>query len=591
MDEALVRRATSGPGNAWSRWLRWGTWRREVPEPGELALAREVGELERAYSRLSADELRERGARYRRAVRVGSPVSEISVEMLALLRELAHRELGVRASDAQIAAAGAIADGSLAQLAPGEGKSLACIFAAALASLEGRGAHLLLADPYLARRAALRGGALFEALGLSFAVLDPDTPRSERRKRYAADVLFAAADEIARDTLADACSRDDLGPVQPRLHAAVVDDLDALWLEPAGARWVARAGEHGDGPPLGALLRARIPDLYARRGGASSVARPLAELLGAELEGEVLELAAQRPSGRLDHPDVLFTHAPARDRALVESTSRAHVEGRPVLIAVANAAEAARLGERLRAASVRASELEARPGEVNAAVLERAGAPGAVTLAIRGVDRGIAISLGRGVAAQGGLCVIATSRPGLRLADESVRGWAGQRGSPGATRFFLSLDDVATFGPDAGARLSRRWRELREPGPLTEASHTRELAQLLALREREHRAGLQALAAWSRVLESQRRIAAVRRESLREEDALHAFDSAWSAHLGRTDALRRELAERGRGADAFGADASASFSEFMAAASDRRGEDALPAGRAIELELDPGLRG
>jgi preprotein translocase subunit SecA len=370
----------------------------------------------------------------------------------------------------------------------------------------------------------------------------------------------------------------------------VVDDLDALWLEPSGARWVARAGERRDGAPLAALLRARIPDLYPRWGGASSVARPLAALLAAE-EHEVVELAPLRPSSRLDHPDVLFTHAAARDRALVEATARAHVEGRPVLVAVASAAEAAKLGDRLRAASVRASELEAHPGEVNAAVLERAGAAGAVTLAIRGVDRGIAIPLGRGVAAQGGLCVIATTRPGIELADQSVRGWAGQRGSPGATRFFLSLDDAATFGPEAAARLSRRWRELREPGPLSEASHTRELGQLLALRERERRAGLRALAAWSRVIEGQRRIAAERRGSLRAADALADFSAAWSEHLGRTDAIRRGLAERGRGADAFGAPAAASFETFLAEVDGRR-EGSAPCGSPwLELEIDPGLRG
>ena len=407
-------------------------WRRAAPRRDGLEVALEISELERAHARLSDDELRERGARYRRAVRVGTPVSELRAELLALLRELAHRELGVRASEGQLAAACAAHAGALAELAPGEGKSLACVFAVALAALEGRGAHVLVADPYLARRGALRAAPLLEALELRVAVLEQGPEGAERRKHYAADVVFTTADEIARDALADSlsCAANDC--VQSRLHAAIVDDAEALWLEPAGSRWVARDPARAGVPPLAAIARARVPELYASWGGVSSIAGPLAALLAPVLE--VVVIPPLRPSGRLDHPDALFTHAAARDRAIVEATSRAHMEGRPVLLVTDSAAQSAQLAERLRAASVRCSVLEARPGEVNAAVLERAGSPGAVTLAIRGVDRGTAIPLGRGVAALGGLCVIATSRPGIELADQVVRGFAGQRGAPGATR-------------------------------------------------------------------------------------------------------------------------------------------------------------
>jgi preprotein translocase subunit SecA len=575
MAEARVRPRSS----AWSRWLDWGGWRRRAPQSPELDAAREVDELERAHMRLSDDELRERGARYRRAVRVGTPVSELRAEMLALLRELGRRELGVRASEAQLAAACAVHDGAWVQLAPGEGKSLACVFAVALAALEGRGAHLLAADPYLARRGALRAAPLLEALGLRAAVLDAGPEGSERRKHYAADVVFTTADEIARDALTDWLAGEGEEPLQSRLHSAIADDADALWLEPAGARWVARAAGRAGRPRLAALPRARIPELYARHGGASSVAEPLAALLAPCLEREVVAIAPQRRSGRLDHPDALFTHSAARDRALIETTARAHVEGRPVLLVAATAAQAAQLGERLRAESVRCSALEARPGEVNAAVLERAGAPGAVTLAIRGVDRGIAIPLGRGVAALGGLCVLATARPGVELADELVRGHAGQRGAPGATRFFLSLDDPETFGAEAAGSLSRRWRDQREPGSIREATHVRELRQRLALRERERCAELAAWAACTRLLERQRRIAAAGAGSR----------AAWAEHLERTDDLRAELARRGRGSDGFAAAAEASFATFLAAPRDAE-DDRDSRSLRIELEPDPGFR-
>jgi len=259
-----------------------------------------------------------------------------------------------------------------------------------------------------------------------------------------------------------------------------------------------------------------------------------------------------------------------------------------VLLVAASAAEATQLGERLRAAAVRSSVLEPRPGEVNAAVLERAGSPGAVTLAIRGVDRGIAIPLGRGVAVLGGLCVIASARPGLELADHVVRGWAGQRGSPGATRFFLSLDDAATFGAEAALDLPRRWRDQRQPGAIGDATHQRELRHLLATRERERRVLLRAFAASARLLERQRRIAGARRASLAgDAGALRAFDAAWSEHLGRTDALRRESASRRSGSEEFSAAAVASFERFLRAP--REGASTRGPVR-LELELDPAFR-
>jgi preprotein translocase subunit SecA len=210
-----------------------------------------------------------------------------------------------------------------------------------------------------------------------------------------------------------------------------------------------------------------------------------------------------------------------------------------------------------------------------------------VTLAIRGVDRGIAIPLGRGVAAQGGLCVLATGRPGVALADEPVRAWCGQRGSPGSTRFLLSLDDPETFGADAAGWLSRRWREKRQPIAISDAACEREIRHRLAALESERRAALRAFAARSGQTEAQRRIAAARRAGLRGA-ARGAIEDAWSAHLGRIDALVRAGTREG---GAFSAATGSSFEIFLAqtarAESDAR--EIEPPALQLVLEQDPGF--
>jgi len=103
----------------------------------------------------------------------------------------------------QLIAAAALLDNRMAEMATGEGKTLAVGLAAAVAALAGLPVHVLTANSYLAARDAQRLAPLFQALGLRVAAIAPDSPEAARRAAYALPIVYATAKDVAFDQLRD----------------------------------------------------------------------------------------------------------------------------------------------------------------------------------------------------------------------------------------------------------------------------------------------------------------------------------------------------------------------------------------------------
>lgn len=143
------------------------------------------------------------GAPMARALGIAAAASQLSLN-------LAPRET-------QLIAACALLDNRLAEMATGEGKTLAIGLAAAVAALAGIPVHVVTANDYLARRDALQLAPLFAALGLQAATL-ADTPgEAERRVAYTQPIVYGTAKELAFDYLRD---RQALGHQHPLEYAA-----------------------------------------------------------------------------------------------------------------------------------------------------------------------------------------------------------------------------------------------------------------------------------------------------------------------------------------------------------------------------------
>ena len=127
-----------------------------------------------------------------RAARAGRPRAETRAELFALAREAARRALGQRPYDEQIVAALALDRGAVVEMHTGEGKTLTATMPVALHALDGRGAHVLTFNDYLARRDAEWMGPIYRLLGLSVGVVQQGDGRRSaaarlRRRRHLRD--------------------------------------------------------------------------------------------------------------------------------------------------------------------------------------------------------------------------------------------------------------------------------------------------------------------------------------------------------------------------------------------------------------------
>ncbi|GAB3096916.1 prepilin peptidase [Aestuariicella hydrocarbonica] len=137
-----------------------------------------------------------------RLVREGIQLSTL-VMAFAAVREAAGRSLGMRHHHTQIRASLIMLRGMVAEMATGEGKTLACTLASCTAAMAGIKVHVVTTNDYLAERDCEEMLPLFHYLGLSAGALNSDTELPQRQKIYHSDILYSANNELVFDYLKD----------------------------------------------------------------------------------------------------------------------------------------------------------------------------------------------------------------------------------------------------------------------------------------------------------------------------------------------------------------------------------------------------
>jgi len=193
----------------------------------------EIERVGRELTALTDDALRERarGVRARRGT--GNDVHAIRTDLVALIREVASRTIGLRPFDEQIVAALALDRGAIVEMQTGEGKTLAAVIPVSLAAMAGSGAHVLTFNDYLARRDAEWMRPIYEWFGLSVAFVQQAMTPGERRSAYASDVTYVTAKEAGFDHLRDHLARRPSDLVHRPFHFALVDEADSLLIDEA----------------------------------------------------------------------------------------------------------------------------------------------------------------------------------------------------------------------------------------------------------------------------------------------------------------------------------------------------------------------
>jgi len=507
---------------------------------------------------------------------------ELCAAAFGLVREVAHRTLGMRHYDSQIIGGRVMLQGMLAEMETGEGKTLTATLPACVAAMAGIPVHIVTVNEYLVTRDAALMAPIYQMLGLSVGAVTEDlADASSRREAYAKDITYCTNKQVAFDYLRDRLTLGTgRGPIRHRLDGmktkvdasnglilrglcfAIVDEADSVLvdeartplilsgpsdrqhepqvyrqaldlasqleagnadfvvlqsqntvtLSSAGRQRLAELAEKLDDPwrssrrreelVTNALVATHLRILdrhYIVRDGAVQIIdentgrtmpdrswqagiQQLVELkegveiteqrdslarityqrffrrymrLGAmtgtamEAAGElssiyglrVVQIPSHKPSRRFCTSRHVHATADAKWAAVIARVTKLQQQQRPVLVGTRTVEASERLSERLAAEGITHQVLNARQDAEEANIIARAGQAGRITIATNMAGRGTDIKIAPGVAALGGLHIIATERNEAKRIDRQLFGRCGRQGDPGSFEEILSYDD------------------------------------------------------------------------------------------------------------------------------------------------------
>ncbi len=195
--------------------------------------------------------------------------------------------------------------------------------------------------------------------------------------------------------------------------------------------------------------------MYYKLAGMTGTAATEAEELHKIYKLDVVVVPTNTPMVREDLPDMIYKTQTAKYTAVANEIERLHKDSQPVLVGTTSIEKNELLSELLKRKKISHALLNAKNHEKEAEIIAKAGEKGAVTVATNMAGRGVDIKLGEGVNKLGGLFVIGTERHESRRIDNQLRGRSGRQGDPGASRFFVSLEDdlMRIFGGDQVAKV------------------------------------------------------------------------------------------------------------------------------------------
>lgn len=156
------------------------------------------------------------------------------VEICALGREAAWRALEERPYDVQVLGVLSLLNKTVAEMATGEGKTLAAAIAAFGHVQRGFGpVHVLTVNDYLAKRDAQWMEPVYTRLGLTVGYVTGTSTPEERREAYGRDVTYVSVSEAGFDFLRDQLATDIEDRIQPELSTAIVDEADSILIDEA----------------------------------------------------------------------------------------------------------------------------------------------------------------------------------------------------------------------------------------------------------------------------------------------------------------------------------------------------------------------
>ncbi len=226
--------------------------------------------------------------------------------------------------------------------------------------------------------------------------------------------------------------------------------------------------------------------LYKKLSGMTGTAETEADEFHQIYKLDVMVIPTNRPVRRMDYNDFIYKTQREKYNALIEEISDCHQRGQPVLVGTISVENSEVISRMLRRVNIPHNVLNAKNHQREAEIVANAGQAGAVTIATNMAGRGTDIKLGQGVVhidreviksqasletkiegktlrqlltdKPAGLHVIGSERHESRRIDRQLRGRCARQGDPGASRFYVSLEDdlMRIFGSDRISKLMDR---------------------------------------------------------------------------------------------------------------------------------------
>jgi len=623
-------------------------------------LVNKINSLEKKISSLSDKSLQAKTDEFRGRVKKGEIFDDILSEAFAVVRETAKRTIGLRHHDTQLIGGMVLHRGNIAEMANGEGKTLAATLAVYLNGLEGKGVHVVTVNDYLARRDRDWMGPIYEFLGLSAGVVQSGMSPSERRKVYQCDIVYGTNNEFGFDYLRDNMAHQLENQVQRGFHYTIVDEIDSILIDEArtpliisgmaeestelyytvdkhvrrlrkskdyeidekdhtvalteegvkkienlmgvdniyqDTKWhlvhhinqairahelydrdrdyLVKEGEvmiideftgrlmsgrrWGDGLHQAVEAKERVSiknenqtlatitlqnyfKMYDKLSGMTGTAATEAEEFMKIYGLEVVVIPTNEPCMREELEDKIYQSEKAKFRAVVEKIDELCKEERPVLVGTRSVEKSEKLSRMLKEKGIPHTVLNAKYHEKEAQIVSQAGQKRAVTIATNMAGRGTDIKLGEGVVELGGLYVIGTERHESRRIDNQLRGRTGRQGAPGATQFYVGLEDelMRIFGSGRIAAIMERLK-IPQDQPIEHPWITKALERAQQKVERRNFDIRKQLLEYDDVMNQQRKIVYSERskilgnQSLKEEIQEVITDAVKSIVLFYTD--------------------------------------------------------
>ncbi len=190
--------------------------------------------------------------------------------------------------------------------------------------------------------------------------------------------------------------------------------------------------------------------MYDKLAGMTGTAQTEATEFSQIYSLDVISIPTNVPVIRDDFNDLIYKTEAEKFDAVIAKVRELNANGQPVLIGTASIEKSEALHALLKKEKMAHTVLNAKNHEQEGEIIKNAGEKGAITIATNMAGRGVDIKVSDEIKALGGLFILGTERHENRRIDNQLRGRSGRQGDPGASQFYLSLEDnlLRIFGSD-----------------------------------------------------------------------------------------------------------------------------------------------